>query len=65
MWVAASISTVAPISAPYELVRREFDLPDEAEPFPEKSYPNAAVLVRGLEYGPGIGMFEDGPGFPM
>ena len=33
----------------YELVRREFDLPDEAEPFPEKSYPNAAVLVRGLE----------------
>ena len=50
--------------APYELARREFDLPDEPEPFPKKSYPNAAVLVRGLEYGPGIGPFEDGPGFP-
>ena len=50
--------------APYEFARREFDLPDESEPFPKKSYPNAAVLVRDLECGPGIGMFEDGPGLP-
>ena len=50
--------------APYELARREFDLPDEPEPFPKKSYPNAAVLVRGLEYGPGIGRFEEEPGLP-
>ena len=50
--------------APYELARREFDLPDESEPFPKKGYPNAAALVRGLEYGPGIGMLEEGPGLP-
>ena len=50
--------------APYELARREFNLPDEPEPFPKKNNPNAAVLVRGLEYGPGIGPFEDGPGLP-
>ena len=50
--------------APYELARREFDLPDEPEPFPKKSYPNAAVLVRGLEYGPGIERFEEHPGLP-
>ena len=34
--------------------RVEFDLPDEPEPFPKTSYPNAAVLVRGLIYGPGV-----------
>ena len=28
--------------APYELAKREFDLPDEREPFPKKSYPIAA-----------------------
>ena len=50
--------------APYELARREFNLPDGPEPFPKKSYPNAAALVRGLEYGPGIGTFEDNPGLP-
>ena len=50
--------------APYELARREFNLPDEPEPFPEKSYPNAAVLVRGLTYGPAIGRVEEGPGLP-
>ena len=50
--------------APYELARREFNLPDEPEPFPEKSYPHAAVLVRGLEYGPGIATLREGPGLP-
>ena len=40
--------------APYKHARVEFDLPDEPEPSPETSYPNAAVLVRGLRYGPGV-----------
>ena len=39
---------------PYEDVRIEFDLPDEPEPFQKKRTPNAAALVRGLEFGPGI-----------
>ena len=41
--------------APYEYARLEFDLPDEPEPWPrELSFPNAAVLVRSLSYGPGV-----------
>ena len=44
----------------------EFDLPDEPEPFPTTSYPNAAVLVRSLGYGPGVVRLADdtGPGMP-
>ena len=38
----------------YKHARVEFDLPDEPEPRPETSTPNAAVLVRGLSYGPGV-----------
>ena len=51
--------------APYEYARLEFDLPDEPEPWPrEMSFPNAAVLVRGLEYGPGVAPVDHGPGLP-
>ena len=52
--------------APYEHARVEFDLPDEPEPFPKTSYPNAAVLVRGLRYGPGVAPVSDDtdPGLP-
>ena len=51
---------------PYKHARVEFDLPDEPEPFPKTSYPNAAVLVRGLRYGPGVASLDDdrGPGLP-
>ena len=38
--------------APYEDVRTEFDLPDGPEPFAERTFPDAAALVRSLEYGP-------------
>ena len=40
--------------APYRDARAEFDLPAEPEPLSETSFPNAAVLVRSLEYGPGL-----------
>ena len=50
--------------APYEHARVEFDLPDEPEPFPKTSYPNAAVLVRSLGYGPGVVPPDDDPGLP-
>ena len=40
--------------APYGDARAEFGLPDEPEPFPRTSLPDAAVLVRTLEYGPGV-----------
>ena len=46
----------------YEHARIEFDLPDEPEPFPKASYPNAAVLVRGLRYGPGVAPVDDDAG---
>ena len=49
---------------PYEDARIEFDLPDEPEPFQKKRTPNAAALVRGLEFGPGIGPPEKGTGLP-
>ena len=48
---------------PYEDARIEFDLPDEPEPFQKKRTPNAAALVRSLEFGPGIGLPEKGTGF--
>ena len=41
--------------APYEDARIEFDLPEDPEPFQKKPTPNAAVLVRSLKFGPGIG----------
>ena len=40
--------------APYGHARAEFELPDEPEPMSRKSLPDAAVLVRNLEYGPGV-----------
>ena len=49
---------------PYEDARIEFDLPEEPEPFQKKPTPNAAALVRGLEFGPGIGPPEEGTGLP-
>ena len=48
--------------APYEHARVEFDLPDEPEPLAKTSYPNAAVLVRRLGYGPGVAPLDDEPG---
>ena len=45
--------------APYADAREEFGLPDEPEPFPKTSFPDAAVLVRGLEYGPGVAPVYD------
>ena len=50
--------------APYEYARAEFDLPDEPEPWPKTSLPNAAVLVRSLEYGPGVAPPHDDLSFP-
>ena len=40
--------------APYEVAKAKFNLPDEPEPTSETSLPDAAVLVRSVEYGPGI-----------
>ena len=50
--------------APYEHARIEFDLPDEPERFQQTPTPNAAVLVRSLDFGPGIGPPEEDPGLP-
>ena len=50
--------------APYKEAREEFDLPDQPEPFTEMSMPDAAVLVRSLELGPGLAPFEDDAGLP-
>ena len=50
--------------APYEDARAEFDLPDEPEPFPTTTFPDAAVLVRSLEYGPGVAAPDDGVALP-
>ena len=49
---------------PYEDARIEVDLPDEPEPFLKKPTPNAAALVRSLEFGPGIGPPEKGTALP-
>ena len=45
--------------APYADARAEFGLPDEPEPMSKTSYPDAAVLVRSLEYGPGVASTDD------
>ena len=50
--------------APYGDARAEFGLPDEPEPMPKTSHPDAAVLVRGLEYGPGVAPPGDYAGLP-
>ena len=50
--------------APYADARAEFGLPDEPEPMPKTSHPDAAVLVRSLEYGPGVAPTDDGAGLP-
>ena len=50
--------------APYGDARAEFDLPDEPEPFQKTDLPDAAVLVRSLEYGPGVDPPDDGVGLP-
>ena len=52
------------LSSPLRGRQREFYLPDEPEPFPKTSFPDAAVLVRSLEYGPGIAPTDDGAGLP-
>ena len=44
---------------PYGDARAEFGLPDEPEPMSKTSYPDAAVLVRSLEYGPGVAPTND------
>lgn len=48
--------------APYEQARIEFDFPEEPEPWPKSSHPNAAVIVRSLSYGPCVAPFDDSPG---
>ncbi len=45
--------------APYADARAEFGLPDEPEPMSKTSYPDAPVLVRSLEYGPGVATTYD------
>ena len=50
--------------APYADARAEFGLPDEPEPFQKTNFPDAAVLVRGLEYGPGVAPPGDFDGLP-
>ena len=45
--------------APYEHTKVEFDLPEEPEPWPESSHPNAAVIVRSLCYGPCVALSDD------
>ena len=49
--------------APYDCARRRFNLPDDSEPHAEKSHPDAVVLVRGLEFGPGMRDANDEPSF--
>jgi hypothetical protein len=51
--------------APYEHAKVEFDLPEEPEPWPKSSHPNAAVIVRSLRYGPCVAPSDDGPGLPQ
>lgn len=51
--------------APYEHARVEFNLPEEPEPGPESSYPNAAVIVRNLSYGPCVAPDDDDSGLPQ
>lgn len=50
--------------APYGYARTTFGLPEEPEPFPETSTPDAAVLVRSVQCGPSVQSRHDGPGLP-
>ena len=50
--------------APYGAARAEFGLPDQLEPLSKTSFPDAAVLVRGLKYGPGVVPPDDYTGLP-
>ena len=50
--------------APYGDARTEFELPHEPEPMSKNSLPDAAVLVRSLEYGPGVAPLDQDPGLP-
>ena len=50
--------------APYGDARAEFGLPDEPGPLSQTSFPDAAVLVRGLEYGPDVAPPGDYAGLP-
>ena len=45
--------------ASYADARAEFGLPDEPEPMSKTSYPDAAVLVRSLEYGSSLAPTDD------
>ena len=49
--------------APYRHAQTAFDLPEEPEPFPTESYPDAAALVRSLTYGPALARGEDDDSF--
>ena len=51
--------------APYGEARAEFGLPDDPEPLSNATLPEAAVLVRSLEYGPGVVPIEDDYGLPL
>ena len=46
----------------HESAKAEFDLLDEPEPWPKTSLSTAAVLVRSLEYGPGVAPPNDDAG---
>ena len=50
--------------APYGDARAEFGLLDEPETMSKTSYPDAAVFVRSLEYGPGVAPPNDDYGLP-
>ena len=51
--------------APYADASAEFGLPDEPEPLSKTSFLDAAVLVRSLEYGPGVAPLDDDYGLPV
>ena len=51
--------------APYGDARAEFGLPDDPEPLSNATLPEAAVLVRSLEYGPGVAPPDDDYGLPV
>ena len=46
--------------APYADAKAEFGLPDDPEPFLKTPHSETAVLVRSLEYGPGVAPVDDG-----
>ena len=51
--------------APYGDARAEFGLPDEPEQLSKANIPEAAVLVRSLEYGPGVAPLDDDYDLPV